>query len=227
MMNRELIVAIKHYKLENVRSLLAAGADPNTRNTPERQVSLLQRLKELIHPPPPDLSATALIIACRQRRFNNTIGVQTPEMVKALLASGADINAVDDAGYTPITALLYDYGPAESAASLQVLVSAGANIEVQNVYMAPPLAIATQFEHHASMRILLDHGANIEALSGDQETPLMLACGSGLTESARILLERGASPNARSQNMGTPLSLARQNGHSDIVRLLKAHGTKE
>jgi ankyrin repeat protein len=199
-LSRALIAAIKRSDAAAVDSLLAAGADPNARDTPIETGPLLQKLKHLLHPPPHDLSKTALILAVYVSRTYNTLPGQSPATVNALLARGADVNAYDEAGNTPITVLFIGFR--SSTAEFHACWN-------------PRLLTA-----------LLNAHPDIET-TRLTDTPLMLACDVRDVVSVGILLEHGANANARSAKFGTPLSSAIEWGDTDIINLLRAHGAKE
>ena len=76
-------------------------------------------------------------------------------IVNLLLASGADIDATNSNGDTPIMNAVY-YGKKEL---VQLLLSKGASVTTQNFYGVSPLARATKLGDNAVIKMLKDHGA--------------------------------------------------------------------
>jgi len=236
-LNFALIAAIKNADANTVESLLAAGADPNTRDTPETHEPLLQRLMHLLRPGPVQTeSLTALIVLLDQRRVTRTLTPQTLKIAKALIAKGANVNISDKSGYTPINAIFWPYiGDADTQTGktirtqlLSALLAAGANPErTYGHTLCTPLMAACRNGEADRVLILLDHGANIESTGLPGCTPLTMACSFGRAGIAALLLDHGANPNPAHSQWSSPLSAARKQGYTDIVNLLIAHGGKQ
>lgn len=235
-LDHALIAAIKDSDASKVDKLLAAGADPNTRDTPEKKRPLLQFLKDMLHPPPLDLSPTALIVTLDQRHNLNTPRQHAPEIVRSLLSRGANVNSPEKEGYTPLNALFWPWeggnvdSPSVTKANmelLKILLAADADRE-ERLVGATPLMAATMHNEPGRLQILLDSGANIEATTSNGETPLMIACHLRRSTIVRRLLDSGADPNHHPVDFSTsPLNIAQSNRNADIVDALKSHGARE
>jgi ankyrin repeat protein len=96
-----------------------------------------------------------------------------PEAAAALLAAGADVNAVSRGGLrtTPLLAALA--GPAPSMAF--GLLEAGADVHARGDGGFTPLHSAAQGGHDAEAAALLERGADPAARADDGRTPLDLA----------------------------------------------------
>ena len=199
-----------HGDVDEVKSLLAAKADPNARD---------------------ELGNTPLLLAAQQDHA---------EMAKLLLANGADPNSRQDAGHllpfkneengdTPLHVAAFD----GHAAVIQVLLEGKADPNAELEYGMTPLHLAVRRGHLEATRALLAGGANpnartmgatalVQAIRGmrgqppprvDSETArriihLLLAAkadsNSGLIEAAascdadlaRLFLRNGADPSA-------------------------------
>ncbi len=110
--------------------------------------------------------------------------------VKALIATGADVNQEDDMmGYTPLIL-------AKDIEMMKVLISAGANINHQDERTGYTLLInALNSSKTKIAKFLIDKGADINLKGNDGATALILACGCS-EELARQLLEKGADIHA-------------------------------
>jgi ankyrin repeat protein len=141
--------------------------------------------------------------------------------IAVLLRHGADVNAVQSHGRSPLHHL-----PAKSidgAHIAQILIDAGANIHAQDADGNTPLHSLPRNESIDGARIaqvLIDAGANIHALNAKGETPLFYAGGDVVT----TLLRAGADPNAISSENATPLQQACENGNISAMKALVMGG---
>ena len=222
-LNIALIAAVKRSDAAAVDSLLASGANPNSRDTPTTHESVFQVLMQVLHPPAPNTSPTALDTALLLREPDLTISHQTLAIVKLLLRKGADSNIRDTVGDTAVTELFYCNESVDTARVLETLLSAGGSTELKGASDMTPLATAIQFYHASSVAVLLEHRARVES-DNPVCTPLMAACTYGQTSAVLALLDHGADANPRPVQNETPLSMARMQGYSNIIKLLVAHG---
>ena len=130
----------------------------------------------------------------------NAIEVGSIEATKQHIAKGADVNAGDDDGWTPLheAALNGHKGIAE------LLIEKGANLNAKDRGRVPAE----------------DTG----------KTPLHLAAKKGHNEVAELLIAEGADVNAKSESGiskgETPLDTAISRKHPETVVLLRKHGGK-
>ena len=142
--------------------------------------------------------------------------------VRALLATGADVNAARGDGMTALH-WAAETGNAEIA---EILVSAGAILEVTTRLGAyTPLHVAGRKGSAGVIRVLLDAGANPRTVAATGSTPLHLVSGAGSAEGAKHLLDAGADVNARAGDaQQTPLMFAAAADRADVVTLLMERG---
>ncbi len=137
--------------------------------------------------------------------------------VRALLAKGADPNAADEGGATPLNSAA-DEGHAEV---VSILLAAGADPNLVGPMDRTPLTQAAYHGHEAVVGLLLAAGANVEG-EGDA-TPLMFAAHEGNATIVEALLKAGAKVDAATREGATPLFRAAGQGRQAIVgRLLDA-----
>ncbi|KAH6653770.1 ankyrin repeat-containing domain protein [Truncatella angustata] len=140
------------------------------------------------------------------------------DIVQALLESGADINACDDAGMAPI-----HYGVASAQDSKEVvecLISNGAVLDWADKDGWTALSHAAQAGNVNVAFLLLQNGCNANAATMAARTPLHIAALNGSSKIIRYLLDYGADPNTTDQGGYSALHSACYNGSKDVVRLL-------
>lgn len=135
-----------------------------------------------------------------------------------LLASGADPNARDRFGHTPIFF-------ARSAYVAQVLVSHGADVNAKREDGAAPLHRAARTGSRQVARVLVQAGADVNASHGGI-TPLHIAARLGHWPVADLLLSSGADLDAVDDRGRTALELAESAGHRDVVELVRRHAVR-
>jgi len=113
--------------------------------------------------------------------------------VEKLISEGADIEATDGDGNTPL--IIAAARGLEDIA--RVLLYAGVKIDSRNVYEEAPLHVAAFFGHTDVMRILIKRGAAVEVQDVSGFTPLHNAAERGHLPAVRELLNSGANVNAQ------------------------------
>lgn len=141
--------------------------------------------------------------------------------VRALLAQGADVNAVSDDGSTALLWAVHN----DDAALVDALLKAHANARQANDLGATPMAEAAVTGNLTVLRSLLKAGADADSPNAQGQTALMVIARTGNLEAARLLLARGAKVNAAEAVRGqTPLMWAAAESQPAMVRELIAHG---
>ena len=231
-----------------VKELIAAGADPDSRNDQLRtplhlaasssNVVVLKAL--LVAGSDVDsievTGKTALHLAAdlayETRRRENAV-----ETVLMLLQAEANPNVADQDGRSPLHLAAHideagfwegfrndeaDYG--RRIASL--LLEAGANANAVDAGSKTPLHLAvanTTLVYSAFVQTLLAANANPNATDATGATPLHTACSNPINQGVVVvlaLLHAGANPNATDGNSRTPLHLAASLGQADQVSAL-------
>ncbi|MBN2449225.1 MAG: ankyrin repeat domain-containing protein, partial [Lentisphaeria bacterium] len=202
--NRPWLSQAEARQLEIFRLLLDEGAEANGRDSRGR---------------------TALLALAE---FRNTVSVHTDpdrgsrcisgEMdprpaMRRLLAAGADVNARDAAGNTPLMALLAeDRMGFERLPVVEFLLQHGARADARNEAGDTPLSLAMGSggrDALALAKVLLKAGADVQAADGKGRTPLLRAVAACQKEDViRLLLAAGANINARDREGNTALTLA-------------------
>jgi ankyrin len=144
-----------------------------------------------------------------------------PQLVRALVARGLDVNAAEVDGTTAIHWAVRS----GDASMVQVLLRAGAKADAANRYGVTPLALAALNGEPAVVQMLLDAGANANQARPEGETVLILAARTGRPEPVGLLLARGANIDATDGWLGqTALMSAAAENHGAIVQMLIERG---
>lgn len=149
--------------------------------------------------------------------------VKTGELAAAqrLLGEGADLNARDEQGATPLM-LAASAGDLEM---VRVLLAAGAAVNARTESGWTALSKAaysaeTKRGFADVAQALIAAGADVEAPIGYGVRPLMLAAGYGETAVVEVLLNAGADVLARNDGGYTALMMVKQKFYVDVINLL-------
>lgn len=142
------------------------------------------------------------------------------DVVEALLAHGAEVDAADSEGRT---ALMRAAVRGDDALALGLL-RRGADVNKRDQYGRSALTDAAWSGRPLLVGLLIELGADADAPTRDGATPLMWAAVNGHAAVVRLLVEHGAAIDARDAEGCTPLIRAAWNGHGDVVRALVEAG---
>jgi len=150
---------------------------------------------------------------------------RSPEVARALINHGADINAVDSLGEDVMNLILRDHERFEAdahtwSAVASELVKAGADIERRNKYGWTRLCLAVFRGHRGAVAWLLENGAQPFATIDDGQIAIHLVGwnsstpdGNGISRSDEaaildLLVEAGVNVNTEDSNGVAPLHIA-------------------
>ena len=148
----------------------------------------------------------------------NAIAVGSIEAVKQHLAAGAEVNAKDEDGYTPLYAVAGG-GHKEIAV---LLIAEGADVNAKDDSGWTPLHSAAIGGQKEIAELLIAKGADVNAKDEVESTPLHTAALNGHKEVVELLIAKGADVNAKYEDGGTPLDEA----DGETADLLRKHGGK-
>ena len=144
--------------------------------------------------------------------------------VKELIDAGADVNAHNEWGLTPVMlAAQYNH----CVAVLNALIAAGADInEAEPKYRSNALHLAANSSKNPKIiDALLAAGANIDARNYLGETALIMAVnGNAETKVTTQLIKNGADVNACDYQGHSVLEYARAAKRTYVINLLKEKG---
>lgn len=150
-----------------------------------------------------------LIEACR---------MDNHDKIRSLIARGADINAQDKDGHTPLTWAAWNRN---IEIVQRLIVDKNANVNAQNKIGYTPLLVAARRNNLAIVQLLVGKGANVNAQDQCGETPLIFAASHGNLAMVQLLVTSGADVNAQDKYYGnTALDMANLSRHDDVVEYL-------
>jgi ankyrin repeat protein len=147
---------------------------------------------------------------------------QNPKAIATLVAhaDAAGVNARQSDGSTPLAWAVYK----DDAATVDLLLKAGAKVTVADDYGETPLTLACANGNLAIVEALFKAGADANAARFYDETPLMIAAGSGNADVVRTLIAHGAKIDAVESRRGQNALMwaAAQSNSEAVAALLKA-----
>lgn len=217
----DLIFAAEKGDSALVKQLLAAGADPNQRDSRPRSKGF-----------------TPLMLAAR---------AGCRETVLALLDGGANLALKDDAdpgsdsgfnfllseggfedlleaGFSMYRTVLHWAAEKGNAEIIRLLIERGADVNAPDRAKLTPLHMAAGIGALETVRHLLKAGADPNVRARDQQTPLHNACRGGNLEIAQALLAAGARLELKNEEGNTPLLVAAGHAYPTVVAALLAAG---
>ncbi len=144
----------------------------------------------------------------------------TKEIAELLIAKGADVDAMDMQGMTPLNMA----ASAGHTGIAKLLISKGANVNAKDNQGLTPLHRA---ETKEITELLIANGAYVIVKKGDNGwTPLHTAARTGRKEVVELLIAKGTDFNAKNDDGHTPLDLAIEEDETETANLLRKHGGK-
>lgn len=124
----------------------------------------------------------------------NAIIAQDGERVRFLIKKGADVNARDSGGFSPLDTAARN----RSASLVEVLIDAGADPNSADQDGFFPLLHAVNRNHVPTVEVLARKGAYLNKRNKQDITPLSWAIGDGKLFAAKALIDQGADVNLQS-----------------------------
>ena len=179
--------------------------------------------------------------------LHNAVKCGNEEIVKLLISYGADVNAVNSQGETPLM-----QASSGSSKLVEILLDNGADLNKRvssgSSEGATLLHSAAQAGNYDLIKSLLSKGFNINAKDNKGYTPLHYtiygyyiaqhsntdfideeereASLENIKDSAAYLISQGADVNAKGKDGATPLALSVSGGTNEITKILISNGAK-
>lgn len=145
------------------------------------------------------------------------------EMIQLLIAAGADVNATNSSGETPLMMLDSD----ATADLTWDLINAGAKVNTRDKQGNNALMHAASVNNIELLKTLLEAGAQVNDKNKAGATALMLAASDGMVNNVRALLLAGAEINALDKEGKNALYYASDNSQAAVFRLLRGQGAEQ
>ncbi|CVL06292.1 related to ankyrin [Fusarium mangiferae] len=147
------------------------------------------------------------------------------QVLQLLLQSGADVNASDELGHSPLY-MASHYGFTDA---VETLIKNGAYMDIKSASGETPLHCGSRRGHFAVAQLLMQNGADIGSKDNCGRTPLHHACRSGNLEVVKLVIGSSQTQTfGEADHWGsTPLSLAARIGSVGIVKALLDTDTVE
>jgi len=141
----------------------------------------------------------------------------TIRAVNAIIASGANVNARNNLGQTPLW-IASQCGQVELA---KTLIVAGADVNARTNHGQTPLWIACCYNSVRIVNTLIAAGADVNARTNNGQTQLWIASFWGHVNIVEMLIAAGANVNIPSNDGQTPFSVS---GNNRVRQLLLDSG---
>lgn len=139
-------------------------------------------------------------------------------VVEKILATGRLVGETNRIGRTALHYAAINPGPA----TVRVLLTHGANADLQDDAGVTPLHEAINHGNHEVLSCMIEHGAEVNKSSQKPSigTPLEAALRCGNVEAVLILLRHGVDATIKNDEGNTILHMAARAGFTDVVRYL-------
>lgn len=118
--------------------------------------------------------------------LHGAAGEEDVEIIRFLVDNGADVDAQNEDGISPLHICLYPEIARE-------LIACGANIELQDKWGRTPLmTLSSELEREDVIQVLLEAGANVNTKDKDGITALLTAIARGENVKVNLLRKFGA-----------------------------------
>lgn len=172
-------------------------------------------LSASIPTPLPEVPASAPQAEVMPEELFAAISDGNTSRLRELIDAGADVNVVDNHGFTPLQRALQS----GNLDAVEKLLLANANVNAETDAGVTPLDIAIATNNAVAVRMLLAAKAN-----PSRGNPLAAASSQGNLSAVELLLGNHASVNAMDSHGWSALHRAAAEGHTAVVERLLVYG---
>jgi ankyrin repeat protein len=137
-----------------------------------------------------------------------------------LITRGADVNAKNKAGNTPLMMAAF----INHTAIAEKLIGLGAEVNAKTKYGETPMHYAAEKNSAAVAEVLIKSGSEVNIQVKDGKTLLHCAAENNSAAVAELLIQSGAEVDAKNQNGYTPLHSAAEKNSTAVAKLLINNG---
>lgn len=141
------------------------------------------------------------------------------ELVELLLCAGANVNAANQYGSTPLITAAWQ-GKEEYVQRLLAVPGIDVNRQIAGEKTTALIAAARRGWTNCTQLLLAAPEIDLDTTEQLGWSRLHLAASCGMTAWTQTLLAAGAEPNQQNEDGDTPLGLAAEKGHLNCMRLL-------
>ncbi|XP_071572549.1 uncharacterized protein [Temnothorax nylanderi] len=144
------------------------------------------------------------------------------DVVNALIARGADVDAITYDNLTPLC-----FAAQEGYEEIvEILIAGGANVNVKSTENVTPLHLAAVNGHDNVVKVLLDNKANINVKNNDDRTPDELAVARGHLQVIKLLMQYKKIDIVSKRNDDyTILHIASEESNLEMIKYLVDKGS--
>lgn len=238
--NQDLAKAVAKGDLTGVKQALLDGANPNF-----KQKKNWTMLTNSVNFGFPDITVALLEAGAKvdTKGFEQTALIRAayherPDMIDILVGAGADVNAVDEDGWTALITAV-NWGNKEIVCQL---LKAGANVDISDNEGWTPLMHAVCKGYEDIIFTLVSAGADINTRNSEGQTAMFVAVTNKdeynfvwkhskkqfeHTRIIDVLMEIGVDIYVKDNKGKTVLDIAVERGYNDIVRSIKLYDERQ
>ena len=145
------------------------------------------------------------------------------ECANLLIKAGADINAADCLGYTPLMGAALNYC---DDWCVPMLLDAGADVNAVNSREETALSLAVQGWNHEVAFLLIQAGADVNRSGYTVDGIMLRMAYTGNERIIESMLAQGADVEAVDEDGFSALRIAAMHGYLECIEVLLAHGAE-
>src|SRR5262245_41834410 len=171
------------------------------------------------------MSAATLALALllvQPRAVGDLLGTGRGADAKALIDGGADVNARDRDGVTP----LMRAASAGRSDMVRLLIAGRADVNAKTTGGATALMMASLGGYVPAVDALIAASADVNVKDNQGRTALMAAASSGERAAVDALLNFGADAQTADARGSTAITYAAAEGHANVIESLQKRGAK-